>query len=74
MSSILSILGVIAGLGLLMVVHESGHYFAARAFGMRVIKFAIGMPPVLFRHQKKDSPTTFQIGASRSLRTCKSRG
>jgi regulator of sigma E protease len=63
MSSILSILGVIAGLGLLMVVHESGHYFAARAFGMRVIKFSIGMPPVLLRHQRKDSPTVFQIGA-----------
>lgn len=63
MSSILSILGVIAGLGLLMVVHESGHYFAARAFGMRVTKFSIGMPPVLLRHQRKDSPTIFQIGA-----------
>lgn len=63
MSQILSILGIIAGLGLLMVVHESGHYFAARAFGMRVTKFSIGMPPVLLRHQKKDSPTVFQIGA-----------
>jgi regulator of sigma E protease len=30
----------ILGLALLMVVHEAGHYFAARRFGMRVIKFS----------------------------------
>ena len=63
LSSPLAIVLVILGLGLLMVIHESGHYFAARFFGMRVTKFSIGMPPVLFRLQPKDSPTTFQIGA-----------
>ena len=54
---------IILGLGLLMVIHEAGHYYAARLFGMRVTKFSIGMPPVLARFQPKGSPTTFQIGA-----------
>lgn len=54
---------IILGIGLLMFVHEAGHYLAARAFGMRVTKFSIGMPPVLFRFQPKNSPTVFQIGA-----------
>jgi len=29
-------------LGIIILVHESGHFFAARAFGMRVLAFAIG--------------------------------
>jgi regulator of sigma E protease len=54
---------VIAALGLavLMVVHEGGHYLAARKFGMRVIKFSIGFGPTLYRHKPKDSPTVYQI-------------
>jgi regulator of sigma E protease len=51
----------ILGLAVLMVVHEGGHYLAARRFGMRVTKFSIGFGPTLWRHRPKGSPTTFQI-------------
>src|SRR5258708_29202769 len=51
----------ILGLALLMVVHESGHYVAARVFKMRVTRFSIGFGPALFRHTPKGSPTTYQI-------------
>jgi regulator of sigma E protease len=51
----------ILGLALLMVIHEGGHYLAARAFAMRVTRFSIGFGPALFRHTPKDSPTTYQI-------------
>ncbi|HVJ92578.1 MAG TPA: M50 family metallopeptidase [Labilithrix sp.] len=51
----------ILGLAVLMVVHEGGHYLAARRFGMRVTKFSIGFGPTLWKHQPKGSPTTFQI-------------
>lgn len=37
------------GVALLMVIHESGHFFAARAYGMRVTKFSIGFGPTFFR-------------------------
>ncbi len=63
MTNFFSILAAIFGLGILMVVHETGHYVAARAFGMRVTKFSLGMAPVLWRFKPKNSPTTFQIGA-----------
>jgi regulator of sigma E protease len=63
MTNFFSILAAIFGLGILMVVHETGHYVAARAFGMRVTKFSLGMAPVLWRFRPKNSPTTFQIGA-----------
>src|SRR5258708_4214857 len=51
----------ILGLALLMVVHESGHYVAARVFKMRVTRFSIGFGPALFRHTPKGSPTTYQV-------------
>jgi regulator of sigma E protease len=51
----------ILGLAVLMVVHEGGHYLAARRFGMRVTKFSIGFGPTLWKHRPKGSPTTFQI-------------
>src|SRR5206468_12505690 len=57
----MTVLFGILGLGLLMVVHELGHYLAARAFKMRVTRFSIGFGPALFRHTPKDSPTTYQI-------------
>lgn len=52
----------ILGLAVLMVVHEAGHFFVARAFGMRVERFAIGIGPTIWRVKPKGSPTTYQIG------------
>lgn len=51
----------IFGLAVLMVVHEGGHYLAARRYGMRVTKFSIGFGPTIWKRKPKGSPTTFQI-------------
>jgi len=32
-------------LSILVIVHEAGHFFAAKFFGMRVYEFGIGFPP-----------------------------
>jgi regulator of sigma E protease len=55
------ILVAILGLAVLMIVHETGHYLAARRFGMRVIRFSIGFGPTLWRYKPKDSPTIYQV-------------
>jgi regulator of sigma E protease len=34
-------------LALLILVHELGHFFAARLFGIKVLEFGIGLPPRL---------------------------
>ncbi len=52
----------ILGLAVLMIVHEAGHYFVARAFGMRVERFAIGIGPTIWKHQPRGSDTIFQVG------------
>lgn len=57
----MTILLAILGLALLMVVHEAGHHFAARAFGMRVVKFSIGFGPPLWRYQSKNGGTVYQV-------------
>jgi regulator of sigma E protease len=59
----LSVLATILGLSFLVIVHEAGHYLAARAFGMRVTRVSIGFGPAVVSHKPKNSPTTWQIGA-----------
>ncbi len=47
----MSIIIMILLLSLLILVHEAGHFLAARAFGIKVEKFGFGLPvgPTLFR-------------------------
>lgn len=39
-------------LAVLVLVHEAGHFFAARIFGIRADEFGFGFPPRLFGAQK----------------------
>jgi regulator of sigma E protease len=55
------VLVAILGLAVLMIVHEAGHLLAARAFGMRVVRFSIGFGPALWRYQARGSETVYQI-------------
>jgi regulator of sigma E protease len=57
------ILLAIAGLSLLVIVHEAGHYLIARAFGIRVSRFSIGFGPVIMKYRAQGSPTVFQVCA-----------
>jgi regulator of sigma E protease len=51
----------ILGLAVLMIVHEGGHFFAARKFGMRVVRFSIGFGPTIWKHKPKGSTTVYQV-------------
>ena len=57
------VLITVIALSVLIIIHEGGHYLAARAFGMRVLRYSIGFGPTLFRYQPKGSPTVFQVAA-----------
>lgn len=51
--------------GVIIMIHEMGHFFAAKAVGVQVHEFAIGMGPVVFRVEKggtKYSLRLFPIG------------
>jgi regulator of sigma E protease len=43
----------ILGLAFLVLVHEAGHFFTARAVGMSPRKFYIGFPPAIAKTRRK---------------------
>ncbi|HYB60545.1 MAG TPA: RIP metalloprotease RseP [Methylomirabilota bacterium] len=43
-----TVIGIVFGLGLMILVHEWGHFIVAKAFGVRVDVFSIGFGPRLF--------------------------
>jgi regulator of sigma E protease len=51
----------ILGLLLLVLVHELGHFTAAKAVGMRALRFYVGFPPAVIRKQVGD--TEYGLGA-----------
>lgn len=51
----------IAGLMVLIVIHEAGHMLAAKAVGMKVDRFALFFPPLILR--RKIGETEYAIGA-----------
>ena len=53
MTTVLSILGAIIVLGVLIMIHELGHFGMARALGFRVDEFAVGFGPKIFTTVKK---------------------
>lgn len=57
----LTMLSFVVGLGLLIFVHEYGHYRMAVAFGVRVIRFSIGFGKPVLRWQFRPEGTEFVI-------------
>ncbi|MBJ7457647.1 MAG: site-2 protease family protein [Thermoleophilaceae bacterium] len=47
----------------LVVLHEYGHFLAARSVGMQATRFSLFFPPALFKYKPKKSETTYEIGA-----------
>ncbi|MBM4357669.1 MAG: site-2 protease family protein [Deltaproteobacteria bacterium] len=54
MGKVFDVLIAILGLAVLMIVHEAGHFLAARAYGMRVNTFSIGFGPTFFKVEPQD--------------------
>lgn len=55
MSILLQILYTVLVLGVLIFVHELGHFIAAKACGVRVTEFALGMGPAILKKQGKET-------------------
>jgi regulator of sigma E protease len=59
--STLSWILAFAGFAALIILHELGHFTAAKAVGMRVERFALFFPPLLFKVKKGE--TEYGVGA-----------
>ncbi|MCL2426873.1 MAG: site-2 protease family protein [Oscillospiraceae bacterium] len=53
------VLGILA-FGLIIAIHEFGHYIAAKLFNVKVNEFAIGMGPKLLKKQGKETLYTLR--------------
>ena len=59
MTTILSVLLALLMLGIMVAVHEAGHFFAARACGIAVRSFGIGFGPKLAAWTSKKTGTEY---------------
>ena len=50
-------------LGIIVLVHEGGHFLFAKLFGIYVYEFSIGMGPKLFSKKDKKGETSYSIRA-----------
>lgn len=57
----MSIVIFIVILLVLVLVHEFGHFFTAKKFGIRVDEFGFGFPPKLFGIKKGETEYTFNL-------------
>ena len=48
-------------LGVLVTIHEFGHFIAARSVGIRVERFSVGIPPRLISLTSIDGGFLFRI-------------
>ena len=47
--------------GLLIFVHEFGHFIVAKKTGVYVEEFALGMGPIIFKFKRKNDPTLYSL-------------
>ena len=52
--TIVSIIAFVLILGIIVLVHEFGHFIWAKKFGVHIYEFSIGMGPAIFTHEGKD--------------------
>ena len=61
MNFVITILILFIMLGLIISIHEFGHFLAAKKSGVYVDEFSLGMGPKLFSHKPKKSETTYTL-------------
>lgn len=61
MTIIIAILSFIVALGILVTIHEFGHFWVARKCGVKVLRFSVGFGKPLFKFNRKDDPTDYVV-------------
>jgi len=59
----MSVLVSIVAVGLLIALHEAGHFAAARLTGMKVVRFSVGFFPLILKWRSRRTGITYQLGA-----------
>jgi len=62
LSFILNLVLFLVSLGVLITIHELGHFMTAKLFKVYCIEFSIGFGPKFFKKKRKGGETTFSLG------------
>lgn len=57
----MTLMAFLVAIGVLVTVHELGHYFAARSCGVKVLRFSVGFGRTLYRYQKNATTTEWVV-------------
>jgi regulator of sigma E protease len=60
---VLTLIAFLFVLGVLVFVHELGHFLVARAYGVRVVTFSLGFGPKLLKYTARGSQTVYCVSA-----------
>jgi regulator of sigma E protease len=60
-SVLFSIIVAVIVFGILIVIHELGHFVCAKLSGVKVNEFSLGMGPVLLKHKKGDTQYSLRL-------------
>ena len=63
---LITVLAFLVTLGVLIVIHEYGHYRVAVTCGVKVLRFSIGFGRVVWRRQRGPDGTEFVLAATSS--------
>ena len=58
--TVVYILAALLIFGVLIAVHELGHFLAAKACGVQVNEFSVGMGPAIWKRQKGETQGNFR--------------
>lgn len=61
MTVLISIVAFIVAIGVLVTVHEFGHFIVARLLGVKVLRFSVGFGKPLWRWQRNPGSTEYVI-------------
>ena len=61
MQIVVTILVTILIFGIIINIHEAGHFFFAKLFGVRVNEFSFGMGPLLFQKVKGEPEYSIRL-------------
>lgn len=57
------VLAFIVAIGILVTIHEAGHFWVARRLGVKVLRFSIGFGPVLWSIKRRPAAPEFALSA-----------
>jgi regulator of sigma E protease len=62
-SSLYSLVAFIVAIGVLVTIHEFGHFWVARKMGVKVLRFSVGFGKPIWSRMGSDGETEYAIGS-----------